>query len=140
MHRIISFTYFFKERTLGCLSSRFSCLNFKECALRCESSRFLCALSSNSNGLFGLWTWNVVNGKNVNIFDDLYLDASYVLGSLYYSKLSLLLWVVIQLLSYILFIFGFLTLLSLSFPYHYLFFSFLIFSFLFFYLVSLMSI
>ena len=54
--------------------------------------------------------------KNVSIFDDLYLDASWALGSLYYSKLSLLLWGVIQyLLSSIWFIFDFLTLLSLSF-------------------------
>ena len=37
---------------------------------------------------FGL---EVVNGKNVSIFDDLYLDASCVLSSLYYNKLRLLL-------------------------------------------------
>ena len=48
--------YFFKECALGCLSSRFLYLNFKERALGCGSSRFSCALSSNSNGLFGLWT------------------------------------------------------------------------------------
>ena len=56
------------------------------------------------------------HNKNVSIFDDLYLDASWALGSLYYSKLSLLLWGVIQyLLSSIWFIFDFLTWLSLSF-------------------------
>ena len=84
---------FFKERALGCLSSRFLYLNFKEHALGCGFSRFSCALSSNSNVLCGLWTWSVVNGTNVSIFDDLYLDASCVLSSLYYSKLRLLLWV-----------------------------------------------
>ena len=88
--------YFFKECALGCLSSRFLYLNFKERTQGCGSSRFLCALSSNSNGLFGLWTWSVVNCKNVSICDDLYLDASCLLGSLYYSKLCLLLRVVIQ--------------------------------------------
>ena len=56
------------------------------------------------------------HNKNVSIFDDLYLDASWALGSLYYSKLSLLLWGVIQyLLSSIWFLFDFLTWLSLSF-------------------------
>ena len=125
--------YFFKECALGCLSSRFLYLNFKERALGCGSSRFLCALSSNSNGLFGLWTWSVVNCKNVSICDDLYLDASCLLGSLYYSKLRLLLWVVIQyLFSYIWFIFGFLTLLSLFYLYHYLILSFSLFIFIFF--------
>ena len=104
---LISFTYFFKERALGCLSSRFSYLNFKECALRCWSSRFSCALSSNSNKLFGLWTWSVVNGQNASIFDHLMPVGFFVL--------CLLLWVAIQyLLSCIWFIFGFLTLLSLS--------------------------
>ena len=66
------------------LSSRFSYLNFKECALGSWSSRFSCSPSSNSNELFALWTWSVVNGKNVNNFDHLYLDASCLLDSLYY--------------------------------------------------------
>ena len=61
---------------MGCPSSRFLYLNFKECALGCWSSRFLCSLFSNSKGLFGLWTLSVVNGKNVSVFDHLYLDAS----------------------------------------------------------------
>ena len=124
---LISFTY-----------SSFSNIHLKSklqgtctLSLGCGSSRFSCVLSSNSKRLFGLWTWNVVNDKNVNIFDDLHLDASCVLSSLYYSKFHLLLWVTIQyLLSCTWFIFGFLSLLSLSFLYHYLIFSFLFFSFI----------
>jgi len=55
----------------------------------CGSSRFcvICPPTPTDYLDFG----SVVNGKNVSIFDDLYLDASCVLGSLYYSKLHLLL-------------------------------------------------
>ena len=98
---------------MGCPSSRFLYLNFKERALGCWSSRFLCAMSSSSNGLFGLWTWSVVNGKNVSIFHDLHLECLMRVG---FSVLCMLLWVSIQyLFSCIWFIFGFLSLLSLSF-------------------------
>ena len=107
-----------------CLSSRFSYLNFKECALGCGSSRFLCAISFNSNKLSRLWTWRVVNGKNVSIFDNLYLDAS-ELSSLYYSKLRLLLRVTIHYLVYIWFPYFVIIILSYFFFFFYLFFSFI---------------